>query len=192
MSVDDRLTCELCGRRYANLGGHVVRSHAMTVREYQLMHGLPVSRGLVSDSLRARHAARQRRIMAGPEGERLQAGIADKAGAAAVRDPEVMRRAAVARAPQAAPKIAATLRAKVPPLVCVVCGREHRPGDRRTLTCSPECRSTWQAQRVARGPRDPDRVARMRAMREAGASYAEIGRAYGITGQTVRHHLTQA
>ena len=187
---DDRLACELCGRRYANLGGHIVRSHAMTVREYQVTHGLPVSRGLVSDSLRQAHAARQARIMAGPEGERLQAGIADKAAAAAARDPEAMRRAAAARAPAAAPKIAATLRARVPPVVCVVCGREHRPTDRRTLTCSPQCLSAWQTQNAPHGPRDPDRVARMRAMRQAGASYAEIGRALGITRQTVRQHLT--
>lgn len=189
--ADDRLTCELCGGRYASLGGHVVRSHAMSVREYQVMHGLPVSRGLVSESLRQVHAARQRAIMAGPEGERLLAGIADKPAAAAARDPEAMRRAAIARAPQSAPKIAATLRARVPALVCVACGREHHPTDRRTLTCSPQCLSTWQAHNATRGPRDPERLAQMRAMRETGASYAQIGRVFGITRQSARQHLTR-
>lgn len=41
-------------------------------------------------------------------------------------------------------------------------------------------------------PRDPDRIAAMLAMREGGASYAEVGRAFGITRQTAWQHITRA
>lgn len=184
--ADGRLRCELCGRWWVSLSGHIVRSHEMTVREYQIMHGLPVSRGLVSDRLRERQAERQRDVMAGPDGDRLREGIADHARAARARDPEMLKRAPSLRADDVPERIAASLRERVPPLVCAVCGVEFRPSDRRTKTCSDECFRDRAATLVTRVYR-PRRDAEMRALHAAGVSYAEIGRRYGMTTQGARY-----
>lgn len=36
---------------------------------------------------------------------------------------------------------------------------------------------------------DENRIAACRAMRKAGLSYEQIGQAFGVAGETVRHHM---
>src|SRR5690625_5445233 len=50
--ADGKIQCHECGRWWVNLGGHITRSHEMTVREYKLAYGLPLDRGLSSEHLR--------------------------------------------------------------------------------------------------------------------------------------------
>lgn len=47
---DALIECEICHRSFVKLGSHIVQTHKMTSREYKLMFGYPVKKGLVKGS----------------------------------------------------------------------------------------------------------------------------------------------
>lgn len=51
------IQCLECGRWFAAIGSHLVRSHGMTAREYRRRHDLPASHKLASDNLRNAQSA---------------------------------------------------------------------------------------------------------------------------------------
>ena len=50
---DGTLVCHICGKSFCKLGSHVYMSHHMTSREYKIMFGLDVLKGLITDEHRA-------------------------------------------------------------------------------------------------------------------------------------------
>ena len=49
---DGTLVCHICGKSFRKLGSHVYMSHDMTSREYKIMYGLDVQKGLITDEHR--------------------------------------------------------------------------------------------------------------------------------------------
>jgi len=48
------IQCHICGRLYANMGGHLYAAHKMTAREYKDMFGLKYTSALISENERMR------------------------------------------------------------------------------------------------------------------------------------------
>ena len=50
---DGTLVCHICGKSFRKLGSHAYMTHGITSREYKIMFGLDVQKGLVTDEHRA-------------------------------------------------------------------------------------------------------------------------------------------
>src|SRR5690625_1482756 len=186
--ADGKIQCHECGRWWVNLGGHITRSHEMTVREYKLAYGLPLDRGLSSEHLREQRADQMRHVMAGPDGERRRQLGREHAGeGAGAREPGMVSRGTGFRPEGHAERVAASLAGRVPPVVCAVCGSEFRPANRETRTCSGRCWSALVSRQMRRRRRDPVRDAEIRELRARGLTMREIGQQVGLSVRGVAY-----
>ena len=58
----DNIQCLLCGRLFKSLGNHVRKTHGMSPREYKIMYGLPLNRGLSSHGFHNKLSKLQKKI----------------------------------------------------------------------------------------------------------------------------------
>ncbi len=58
----DKVTCLLCGREYAALGGHLTRVHYITSDDYREHFGIPYKYGLASRTFRERASRHLRKL----------------------------------------------------------------------------------------------------------------------------------
>lgn len=194
---DGRLICEICGKTFLALGKHVSTTHGISVREYQIEYGLPVSKGIMAQESRALKSQILRDIHATKTSEE-KAAVRDRLrehNGHTSRDPEMLRRGTTLRPKDHSAKIAETLRKKVPPIECVTCGKSFRPKDRRVKTCSPECSTVLRS--TAATLRDPKtgltpRETQIMALLDSGLTQAEIGRKLGLHKATISSTIKSA
>lgn len=188
----ETVLCHECGERLRRLGWHVGRTHGITVRDYKLKHGLPLSRGLLPAQDRERAAEASRSKVGSAAWARLEEAR-DPTAASHARDEHAMRStwAAAERAHRATELGRASRRTVV--RSCPICAAQWcpLPGGYHLKTCSPECWRAWQAvlstQAETPNARRDDEI---RAAHRAGATYADLARQHGLTperiGQIIR------
>ncbi len=50
----DAVQCLICGKKFIQVGSHIVQAHQMTAREYRQEYGLDVKKGLIKGEYRER------------------------------------------------------------------------------------------------------------------------------------------
>lgn len=185
--LDDGETvqCHECGHRAPSLGSHIVAAHGMSAREYKIAHGLPLSRGLISEAERVRLRAKAK---ATPTILRALNEHRDPAAASAARTAESF--SAVGEQLRLDPDRA---RANGDPgrqsRACEVCGRIWTPepgtSQHRARSCSEECSRVLQS-RASRRRGTQARDARIvAAVLGMGRSYAAVAAEHRLTPERV-------
>ncbi len=67
----ETIKCNICGKRYRQLGSHVVLTHKITAREYRRLYGMDVKKGMIPDDLRDLY---RKQVVANNTIENLKAG----------------------------------------------------------------------------------------------------------------------
>jgi len=53
--MSEKLTCQICDKRFKHLGSHVVQGHHILARDYKIKFGLDISHPLVISSISEKH-----------------------------------------------------------------------------------------------------------------------------------------
>lgn len=149
MLVDDgdKVECHVCGAWFRSLGHHVWRTHNLTADEYRAIFGLAASTGLIGPGLHDTRSADAMELIdsdprfgrGGPPMTPEQRYYNRRRHWVAT---EVKRSDRWNAGRQ---KRAASIRAKLPPKLCSVCGRPCPTRNRKT--CSDAC---WRVALVTR------------------------------------------
>ena len=185
---DGRLLCHECGRGWVNLGGHVVRSHGMTAREYKIAYGLPVTKGLISAVLAD---TRRAQIAENPAMDHLP----PVGAAVGSQDWSVHRQSARVRDQHPTGTATAARKALARPVVrvCPDCGAQWcpMPGSVKRRTgaqgCDSDgCPSSHRTKRaLLSGPERAVRDRRILELAAAGVPRRQIAERFGLTPEAV-------